>query len=166
MGAQLHALKVNATTKAYRAVILPQLLSEIDRHQGKWFTGRLGRYRNSFEDILQQLTPARLEEHEETALKIGQFSQGLTVRMMLIDDGVDAHRHLAEGLVIGGTVVKWVELIAAHGNLLYCQDTTSVHLARLVVFFHNVSAMGHWQTGYNRADSFSTSAVSPHNSSL
>lgn len=78
-------------------------------------------------------------EHQETALKLGQFSQGLTARMMLIDDGINAHRHLAEGLAIGGSVVEWVELIARHGNLRYCQDTTSVHLARLVVFFHSVS---------------------------
>ncbi|BEJ12829.1 hypothetical protein CspHIS471_0300030 [Cutaneotrichosporon sp. HIS471] len=119
--AQLHALKVNPTTKAYRAVILTQLLSEVDRHQDKWFTGRL----------------SRLAEHEETSLRISQFSQGLTVRMMLIDDDIDTALHLAQGLAVGSTVVGWVESIATHGNFLYCQDTTSVHLARLVVFFHN-----------------------------
>lgn len=143
VGAQVHALKVNPTTKAYRAVILPQLLSEVDRHQAKWFTGRLCRSSQGKLPIVQccpLLIAARLAEHEETGLKIGQFSQGLTVRMMLIDDGVGVHRHLAEGLVIGGTVVEWVEMIAARGSFLYCQDTTSVHLARLVVFFHNVSA--------------------------
>lgn len=41
-GAQIHQLKVNPTTKAYRAVMLPQLLSDIERHNQKWYTGRLG----------------------------------------------------------------------------------------------------------------------------
>ncbi|GMK57860.1 hypothetical protein CspeluHIS016_0406940 [Cutaneotrichosporon spelunceum] len=54
-------------------------------------------------------------EHEET---IGQFSQGLTVRLMLIDDSVVTAHHLAPGTA-----------------RLYCQDTTSVHLARFAVYF-------------------------------
>jgi hypothetical protein len=41
IASQVLALKVNPTTKAYRAVILPQILAEIDRHMDKWFSGRL-----------------------------------------------------------------------------------------------------------------------------
>lgn len=77
--------------------------------------------------------------HEEAAIKIGQFSQGQTVRMMLIDDGIDTAHHIAEVLVKASMVVTWVELISTHGNFLYFQDTTSVHLAQTVVFLHNVS---------------------------
>jgi hypothetical protein len=121
IASQVLALKVNPTTKAYRAVILPQILAEIDRHMDKWFSGRL----------------SRLAEYEETAIKIGRFAQSLTVHMMLIDDGIDAWRHIAEGLVKASMVVDGIEMISAHGNFLYFQDTASVHFARMIVFLHN-----------------------------
>jgi hypothetical protein len=82
---------------------------------------------------------ARLAEYEETAIKIGRFAQSLTVHMMLIDDGIDAWRHIAEGLVKASMVVDGIEMISAHGNFLYFQDTASVHFARMIVFLHNVS---------------------------
>lgn len=82
---------------------------------------------------------ARLAEYEETAIKIGRFAQSLTVHMMLIDDGIDAWRHIAEGLVKASMAVDGIEMISAHGNFLYFQDTASVHFARMIVFLHNVS---------------------------
>ncbi|KLT40567.1 hypothetical protein CC85DRAFT_287291 [Cutaneotrichosporon oleaginosum] len=73
VASQVHALKVNSTTKEYRAALLPQILSQIDRHDEKWFNGRLCKwelYESSQRHVCQSTRrhPSRLDSSPKASL--------------------------------------------------------------------------------------------------